>query len=132
MNGLNGLEWLVVLAIAVVVVFASFALMLFNRYKRCPSNRILVIFGRVPLFFYLIHFPLIHAAAVVLALARHGRADWLFAYLGPNPPLPPPDAGLSLAGVYLVWVAVVLVLYWPCRWYADVKHRHPGGVLSYL
>jgi flotillin len=44
---MNGLEWLVALAVAVVVVFASFALMLFNRYKRCPSNRVLVIFGKI-------------------------------------------------------------------------------------
>src|SRR2546428_3435112 len=41
------LEWLAALAVAVVVVFASSALLLFNRYKRCPSNRVLVIYGKV-------------------------------------------------------------------------------------
>ncbi len=39
--------WLVGLAAGVAVVFASSALMLFQRYKRCPSNRILVIYGKV-------------------------------------------------------------------------------------
>jgi uncharacterized membrane protein len=97
-----------------------------------PLARPVMTFGRVPLFFYLIHFPLIHAAAVGLALARYGQADWLFANPGPAAPEPPPGASLSLPGVYLVWIGVVVVLYWPCRWYAGVKRRHPGGLLSYL
>src|SRR6516225_8013144 len=43
----SALTWLVVLAIAVIMLFASFALLLVNRYKRCPSNRVLVIYGKV-------------------------------------------------------------------------------------
>src|SRR5258708_6964212 len=42
-----GFFWLAALAVAVVVLFAGFALLLINRYKRCPSNRVLVIFGKV-------------------------------------------------------------------------------------
>lgn len=97
-----------------------------------PPFRPLVTYGRVPLFFYLLHFPLIHGVAVLWALARYGRADWLFANPGPFSPMRPLDGGMSLAGVYLVWILVVLALFWPCRWFAGVKRRHPGGVLSYL
>jgi hypothetical protein len=97
-----------------------------------PLARPFITFGRVPLFYYLLHFPLIHAGAVALALVRHGNADWLFAIPGLNAPAPPPNAGLGLPGVYLVWVLVVVALYWPCVWFAGVKRRHPGGVLSYL
>jgi uncharacterized membrane protein len=97
-----------------------------------PLARPLVTFGRVPLFYFLVHFLLIHAAAVAVALVRHGRCDWLLANPGPGAPPPPPDAGFGLAGVYVVWVLVVLAMYGPCRWYAGVKRRHPGGVLSYL
>jgi flotillin len=43
----NTFFWLAALAVAVVVLFAGFALLLLNRYKRCPSNRVLVIFGKV-------------------------------------------------------------------------------------
>jgi flotillin len=39
--------WLVLMVIFAVVVFFSFFMMFINRYKRCPSNRILVIFGKV-------------------------------------------------------------------------------------
>src|SRR5258708_31210388 len=42
-----GFFWLAALAVAVVVLFGSFALLLINRYKRCPSNRVLVIYGKV-------------------------------------------------------------------------------------
>ncbi len=31
----------------------------------------------------------------------------------------PPEYGVSLPIVYAVWAAVVLLLYWPCCWFAD-------------
>src|SRR5262249_16541835 len=40
-------DWLVLMAIVVALLFFSFAMLLFNRYKRCPSNRVLVIYGKV-------------------------------------------------------------------------------------
>jgi uncharacterized membrane protein len=88
----------------------------------------LVTFGRVPLFYFLLHFLLIHSLAVGLALARYGRADWLFG----NLPGGPPDYAYGLPGVYLLWVCCVALLYPACRWFAGVKRRHPGGLLSYL
>jgi hypothetical protein len=40
--------------------------------------------------------------------------------------------GVPLGGIYLLWLAVVFVLYWPCRWFAGVKQRHKSPLLSYL
>jgi len=34
--------------------------------------------------------------------------------------------------IYLIWLGVVFVLYWPCRWYAGVKSRSRSVWLSYL
>jgi uncharacterized membrane protein len=80
-------------------------------------GRPLLTFGRVPMFFYLIHLPLIHA------LQRCGRAflsaEWQ-----------PPGYGLPL--VYAIWLGVLLLLYPPCRWFAGVKQRHRTAWLSYL
>jgi len=90
-----------------------------------------LVFGRVPLFYYLLHLPLIHALAVLVAYARFGHAKWLF--VSPfNPTAPPPDNGFGLPIVYLVWIAVVLVLYPVCRWFAEVKRRRHDPWLSYL
>jgi len=98
--------------------------------------RPIIVFGRVPLFFYLLHIPLIHGVAVLLSYLRYGRADWLFTV----PPFwaregahaYPPDYGYGLGGVYLIWFAVVLALYLPCRWFADLKQRRRDPWLSYL
>jgi uncharacterized membrane protein len=92
-----------------------------------------ITFGRVPLFYYVLHIALIHGLAVGIDDMRFGWSPQ--AHAGPwdvKPETAPPGYGLSLPMVYLVWVGVVLVLYPPCRWYAGVRKRHPGGWLSYL
>ena len=93
----------------------------------------LATFGRVPLFFYLLHIPLIHASALVVSLVREGRVNpWLF---GNHPMMPPPVPGgymWSLPLLYLVFAVDVAILYVPCRWFARVRARHPDTVLRYL
>ena len=93
----------------------------------------LAVFGRVPFFYYVIHIPLIHAAAILVSVIRTGTVEpWLFA----NHPVmnPPPPAGYtwSLGLLYLVFACVVVVLYFPSRWFAGVKRRRRDAWLSYL
>jgi len=90
-----------------------------------------IIFGRVPLFFYLLHLPLIHGLCVGAAWVQAGGFPW---WLLTNPPLGdmPPDYGFTLPVVYAVWLAVVVMLYPPCRWYAAVKQQTRSWWLSYL
>ena len=93
----------------------------------------LTTFGRVPLFYYLLHIPFIHAVAVVISLVRTPSATgWLFL----NHPLripPAPDGYIwSLPMLYVVWIGVVCALYWPSRWFAALKSRRQGGWLRYL
>ncbi|HQR05729.1 MAG TPA: heparan-alpha-glucosaminide N-acetyltransferase domain-containing protein [Gemmatales bacterium] len=93
--------------------------------------RPLIIFGKVPLFFYLLHLPLIHGLWVIAAWWHlHQFPAWLFS----NPPLGhvPHDFGFSLPVVYAVWVGVILMLYPLCHWYAGIKQRHKSVWLSYL
>jgi uncharacterized membrane protein len=109
---------------------AIMALALFDRPPG-PLGRRLVVFGRVPLFFYILHVYLIHVLAVIFAYARYGQATWLFRLPDyPRPPVPD-DYGFGLPVVYLVWIGVLLVLYPACAWYMGVKRRR-GGRLSYL
>jgi uncharacterized membrane protein len=95
-----------------------------------PLGRVLVTYGRVPLFFYLLHAPLIHAVAVVLAAAQHVDTSFLFQHIVSAQP--PAEYGYGLPVVYLVWLGVVAALHPACRWFAAVKRRHPGAWLSYL
>lgn len=107
---------------------------LFDRISH-PFNRHLVTFGRVPLFFYLLHLIVIHSLAVAFAYARYGHAEWMFkdVTVPSNSVLPYPQGyGYSLVIVYAIWLAVVFVLYPVCRWFAGVKCRRREAWLSYL
>jgi len=88
----------------------------------------LVMFGRVPFAFYVAHFYLLHLLAIALGLLQGfhaGEFMTFFAFF-------PPDYGVSLTGVYLVWLLVLVLLYPLCRWMADIKSRRKDWWLSYL
>jgi len=93
-----------------------------------------LIFGKVPMFYFLLHIPLIHMIAVVVCYARYGHVHWMFESpsISQFPITPPPGWGLSLPIVYLLWVSVVIALYPLCRWFADVKQRRSDAWLGYL
>jgi uncharacterized membrane protein len=100
-----------------------------------PASNPLIVFGRVPLIYYLLHLPLIHGVALALAWQRYGRIDFAFNATRPlaGPPgVYPPGYGYSLGVVYLIWIAVVVALYPVCRWMARLKQRNRSVVLSYL
>lgn len=95
--------------------------------------RWLAVFGRVPLFYYVLHIPLIHLVAVLISLVRTpADTGWLFT----NHPMMPPDVPdgymWSLGLLYLVTAGIVILLYLPCRWYAGVKARGGNRWLSFL
>jgi uncharacterized membrane protein len=99
-------------------------------------QHILIVLGRVPLFFYLAHIVLIHLIAVLLAFLRFGHAEWL--YHGPgifwSETLPghPPGYGLGLGWVAAIWLLVVALL-WPlCQAYGRFKQTHSLWWLKYL
>ena len=97
----------------------------------------LEVLGRVPLFYYLLHFFLAHLIAAGLALATYSWKAWDFVFT-PYPSLGgakdafPADFGYNLAVVYAVWLVVVALCYPACLWYARVKAQRRGGWLSYL
>jgi len=93
-----------------------------------------LIIGKVPLFYYVLHFTLIHLLAVATCYARYGSAHWMFESpdLGHYPFTPPPGWGFSLPMVYLVWAIIVAMMYPLCRWYAGVKQRRNSPWLSYF
>jgi uncharacterized membrane protein len=93
-----------------------------------------LIIGKVPMFYYLLHFALIHVLAVVVCYARYGHIHWMSESpdLAHYPVTFPPSWGLALPLVYLIWACVVLAMYPLCRWYAAVKQRSNNPLLSYL
>lgn len=105
--------------------------------RSLSASNPLVVIGRVPLFYYVIHFWWLHVLAAVAAFVRYGTDSFRFLFS----PLPsmggslgrfPADFGYSLAIAYVVWVFVVVSVYPVCRWYARVKSRRRDWWLSYL
>jgi uncharacterized membrane protein len=93
----------------------------------------LTVFGRVPLFYYLLHIPLAHAMALGISLVRSPAATaWLFGNHPMRPGPPPEGYAWSLGLLYLVTAAVVVALYFPCRWFAQLKARRKDAWLSFF
>ena len=96
-------------------------------------TRVLAVFGRVPLFYYLLHIPLIHLLALVVATARTPAAlPWLFTNHPMHAPEVPPGYTWPLPLVYTVTVLAIAALYAPCRWYARVRAERRWGWTSYI
>jgi uncharacterized membrane protein len=111
----------------------TIALLPFAENARGWFGRMLETFGRVPMFYYLLHIPLIHLAAMVVSLLREGSVNaWLFANHPLNPGPQPPGYRWSLPLLYLVWAICVALLYPACRWYAGVRKRNPDSWLTYI
>jgi hypothetical protein len=91
------------------------------------------LFGRVPFFYYVLHIPLIHLLAMVISQVRLGHVSpWLFGNHPMGVGAPPEGYTWSLPLLYLVTVAAVALLYFPCRWYAETKAKRAGGWMRYL
>lgn len=93
-----------------------------------------LVIGKVPLFYYVLHFSLIHLLAVAVCGLRYGSAHWMFESpdLEHYPFTAPPGWGFSLPAIYLAWAFVVIVMYPLCRWFAALKQRRSDAWLSYL
>ena len=91
---------------------------------------VLATFGRVPFFYYLLHIPAIHLAAVVVMRMR-GTFDPAWYASAPFASVPA-EQRWSLGLLYVVWAIVVIGLYFPCRWYAGLKARKKHALLSFV
>jgi len=103
---------------------------LFDRVERRRLAEPLIVFGRVPMFFYLLQWPVAHGFGLVASIAAgKPTAHLIGASIGGAPAA---DAGFGLGTVYLAWVGGTLVLYPLCRWYARLKATGRYRWMSYL
>jgi uncharacterized membrane protein len=98
-------------------------------------TRFITVYGRVPFFYYILHFYLIHILSMIAFFARgHSFAEGIHTGQGPLPPFnfTIPGEGYSLGVVYIVWLFVVVSLYPLCKWFSEYKQTHKQWWLSYL
>ena len=132
---LNATKYPPSLMFSLMTLGPAFILLAFMEKPLNRLGKIIIVFGRVPLFFYILHLYLIHALAT-LAVVFSGRpwtdmisitnfnskdSPWLKGY------------GFTLWQTYLVWLLVVALLYPLCKWYDQYKTNHKEKWwLSYL
>lgn len=107
------------------------ALILLALWEKASGRwaEVLSVYGRVPFFYYILHFYLLHLLLVAAyfatggSLSEAGTIPFFFR---------PAEFGFGLPVVYLIWLTVVAVLYLPCRWFGRYKATHRQWWLGYL
>ena len=113
---------------------ALLALAWLERFHFAPTNP-LIVFGRVPFFYYVAHLTLAHVLAIVMNVARYGwRPILLIAppSMGTPSKFFPADYGYPLWTAYAAWIVVLVALYPACLWFSRLKQRRHDWWLSYL
>jgi uncharacterized membrane protein len=105
----------------------------FDRHLPTPARPALII-GKVPLFFFLGHFFLLHLLAIAASFFRYGEVGEMFRSpdMAHFPFSAPASWGSSLPVIYAIWFGVLLIMFPLCRWFADVRRRSDAWWLSYL
>ncbi|TCC91575.1 DUF1624 domain-containing protein [Pedobacter frigiditerrae] len=109
------------------------ALMLLSGIENVKNRfaRIMMVYGKVPFFYYVLHFYVIHTIVVICFYASgYGAKD----IVDPNIPFlfRPATFGYILPIVYLIWLGIVAILYSPCVWFQKYKSTHTQWWLNYL
>lgn len=89
------------------------------------------VYGSVPFFYYVLHFYLIRILTIIVFFLQGFKTSQI---VTPNVPFlfSPPGFGFSIGYVYLIWLAIILSLYYPCKWFSNYKKTHKQWWLSYL
>jgi Predicted membrane protein len=119
---------------ALMTLGPSILFLAFTERANNPLSKFISIYGRVPMFYYILHIYLLHAAAMIAAglFTNFSWQVWIL-----KEPLWLTQTlkgyGFPLSIVYIVWTGVILILYPLCKWYDRYKQKHKEKWwLSYL
>jgi uncharacterized membrane protein len=133
MSFLNTTKYPVSLIYTLMTIGPVLIILSFLERINLPALKPLVVFGRVPMFYYIIHFYVIHIASLFFFMHKTGRSfseiDFHFnkSFGGITP-----EGGYALGWVYVAWLVLVILLYPLCKWYNDYKSTHKQWWLSYV
>ncbi len=106
------------------LLFLGFMFLLLSLFQgtRNRLTDIACVYGKVPLFYFLVHWYIIHPLVFLMVyLEGYTVSDFVFGFNFGRPKGP---SGIDLWLVYLVWIAIVIALYPVCRWYARYKENN--------
>jgi uncharacterized membrane protein len=89
----------------------------------------LILFGQVPLFFYVVHLWIVHFMAIFLALPQYGLKAITLPFLSASMPK---NYGYELPIIYGIWIIIIVILYPICNYFIDYKSKHPTKWLQFF
>jgi uncharacterized membrane protein len=109
-----------------------FLLIAFGEKLNKTIQGVLCVYGKAPLFYFLVHFYLIHLITVAMLFMQGfvwRKIDFSNGSFGR-----PLDvaSGLPLWAIYLIWIGIVMILYKPCKWFVKYKAAHKHWWLRYI
>lgn len=120
------------LLFSLITLGIMFLLIVFAEKINEKVKHILIIFGKVPLFYFIVHFYLIHIITLAVLFAQGFSWSQLSFASGTFGRPQIIESGISLGWVYLVWTLVVFLMYFPSKWYAAYKATHKYSWLKYI
>jgi len=109
-----------------------FIILYISELKQNKISEVLAVYGRVPLFYFIIHLFIIHSMMLVMLLIQ-GYAPGEFLFGAFNNGRPKTGEGVDLWMVYFIWISVVVLLYPVSKWYGNYKSEHPENkILRYI
>lgn len=102
--------------------------------EKLPSiiKKVALTYGRVPLFYFILHFYLVHIILLFVLLLQGFHWSQLEFATGTFGRPAGQISGLPLGYIYLIWILVVAMLYLPCTWYGNFKATKAHWWLKYL
>ena len=95
-------------------------------------SNIVSTYGRVPFFYYVLHFYILHTVLVIVFFATGHTSSEIIDPQNSLIYFRPLTFGYGLPVVYGIWLGVVILLYLPCKWFSNYKKTHSQWWLSYL
>ncbi len=120
------------LLFCLVTLGIMFLLIAYAEKLSAAVQEILSVYGKAPLFYFVVHFYLIHLITVAMLFMQ--GFEWSSMDFSTGTFGRPVDiaSGLPLWAIYLVWIGVVVALYKPCKWFGNYKATHKHWWLRYI
>ena len=120
------------LSFTLVTLGFMFLLLGFADRFNSSVQRILIVYGKVPLFYFVVHFLLIHLITLCmlwLQCVPFSEMEFVTSTFGRPKNI---ETGVPLWMIFIIWPMVVAMLYVPCKWYWQYKQTHRNFLTRYF
>jgi len=95
-------------------------------------KKVALVYGKVPLFYFVIHFYVIHIITLFMLILQGFNWSQLEFASGTFGRPKGVESGLPLWSIYFIWIFVVMILYKPCLWFGKYKEENQHWWLKYI